>query len=158
MSREAQRKSENLITISKQEVHFALQSSYMRNRYPSTTFAYFVDLLGKKVQNPVVQRFQHMFPQYTLVPDPFDGSVSFIDSEGNTYSTVELVAMQLAETMKIASRFAEEPVTDAIITVPPYFNQVERSAMMRAADLAGINLISLMNDNTAGESAIIHLF
>ena len=44
---------------------------------------------------------------------------------------------------------SEQPVTDAVITVPPFFNQAERRAMVRAADLAGVKLLQLINENTA---------
>ena len=45
---------------------------------------------------------------------------------------------------------AEQPINEAVITVPPYFNQAERRAMSRAAELAGLRLLQLLNDNTAG--------
>lgn len=44
----------------------------------------------------------------------------------------------------------EQPITEAVITVPPYFNQAERRAMLRAADLAGLKVLQLINDNAAG--------
>ena len=45
---------------------------------------------------------------------------------------------------------AEQPINEAVITVPSYFNQAERRAMSRAADAAGLRVLQLMNDNTAG--------
>ena len=44
---------------------------------------------------------------------------------------------------------AGQPVSDAVITVPPYFNQAERRSMALAAEIAGLNLLQLINDNTA---------
>ncbi len=44
----------------------------------------------------------------------------------------------------------EQPISEAVITVPPFFNQAERRAMLRAADLAGLKVLQLMNDNAAG--------
>ena len=47
---------------------------------------------------------------------------------------------------------AEQPINEAVITVPSYFNQAERRAMSRAADAAGLRVLQLINDNTAGNA------
>ena len=46
---------------------------------------------------------------------------------------------------------AEQTVNEAVITVPPFFNQAERRAVMRAGELAGLKILQLMNANTAGQ-------
>lgn len=51
--------------------------------------------------------------------------------------------------------FIEQPVKDVVITVPAYFNQAERRAMVDAAEIAGVNLLQLMNDNTAGKDRFL---
>lgn len=45
---------------------------------------------------------------------------------------------------------AEQTINEAVITVPSYFNQAERRAMYRAAETAGLRILQLINDNTAG--------
>ena len=57
--------------------------------------------------------------------------------------------MILKKAREYASDFAEQPIDSAVITVPPYFSQVERRAVRRACELADIKLLQLMNDNTA---------
>jgi len=52
--------------------------------------------------------------------------------------------------LNFKTRIGQE-VRDAVITVPPFFNQAERRAMMEAAEIGGVDLIQLMNDNTAGK-------
>ena len=52
---------------------------------------------------------------------------------------------------------AEQSINEAVITVPSYFNQAERRAMSRAADSAGLRLLQLINDNTAGNENITFL-
>lgn len=59
--------------------------------------------------------------------------------------------MILEHAKHVAEKFAEQSINDAVITVPPYFNQAERRAMVRAGELAGLKILQLMNDNTAGE-------
>jgi len=70
------------------------------------------------------------------------------------YSAEELVAMILESAKVIASDFAEQPITEAVITVPVYFNQAERRAIMRAGELAGLKVLQLINDNTAGITGV----
>jgi len=53
-------------------------------RFPSNAYLYFLDLLGKKIDNPVVQLFQKRFPQYKLVADDERGTVLFQD-DGYVY-------------------------------------------------------------------------
>lgn len=57
--------------------------------------------------------------------------------------------MVLNKCKEYAQDFARQPVKEAIITVPPYFNQAERRSVLNAADLAGIKVLQLMNTNTA---------
>ena len=54
---------------------------------------------------------------------------------------------------------SEQPIKDAVVTVPPHFNQAERKAVKDAAQIAGLNLLQLMSDNAAGRpfTLIIYL-
>lgn len=47
------------------------------------------------------------------------------------------------------SAFAEQTIKDAVITVPAFFNQAERRAVLQAAQMAGLKVLQLINDNTA---------
>jgi len=44
----------------------------------------------------------------------------------------------------------EQPIKEAVITVPTFFNQAERRSVLRAGEMAGLKILQLMNDNTAG--------
>lgn len=57
--------------------------------------------------------------------------------------------MVLRKAREYATDFAEQSVDSAVVTVPPYFTQSERRAIKRACELANINVLQLMNDNTA---------
>lgn len=46
-------------------------------------------------------------------------------------------------------KFTEQPIKDAVITVPAFFNQAERRAVLHAAQMAGLKVLQLINDNTA---------
>uniref|UniRef100_A0A4W3J9M9 Hypoxia up-regulated protein 1 n=1 Tax=Callorhinchus milii TaxID=7868 RepID=A0A4W3J9M9_CALMI len=65
------------------------------------------------------------------------------------YSPEELVGMMLNYSRSLAQEFAEQPIKDLVITVPVYFNQAERRAVLQAAHIAGLKVLQLINDNTA---------
>uniref|UniRef100_A0A8C7CST2 Hypoxia up-regulated protein 1 n=1 Tax=Oncorhynchus kisutch TaxID=8019 RepID=A0A8C7CST2_ONCKI len=65
------------------------------------------------------------------------------------YSPEELLGMVLNYSRGLAQDFAEQPIKDAVITVPVFFNQAERRAVLQAAQMAGVKVLQLINDNTA---------
>ncbi|CAN7979873.1 unnamed protein product, partial [Ixodes pacificus] len=118
-------------------------------RFPEKSFSHFLDLLGKTRDNPVVKMFERRFPFYTLEADPQTGGVLFHHPEGMTFSPEELLGMILSYAKDLASTAAGQPIKDAVVTVPAYFNQAERRALARAVSLAGLKLLQLLGDNTA---------
>jgi hypoxia up-regulated 1 len=58
--------------------------------------------------------------------------------------------MILSKARDFSQDSSRQPVKEAVITVPPFFNQAERRAVINAAELAGIKVLQLMNTNTAG--------
>ena len=67
----------------------------------------------------------------------------------NEYSVVELMSMLLAKQREDAEAIAEEPIKDVVITVPPFWAQDERQALLDAAELAKMNVLGLLNENSA---------
>lgn len=59
--------------------------------------------------------------------------------------------MIIEKAQHIAEKFAEQTITEAVVTVPPFFTQAERRAMSRAVEMSGLKVLQLMNDNAAGE-------
>lgn len=72
---------------------------------------------------------------------------------GRIYSAEELSALILKKLKGDAERFLKEPVTDAVITVPAYFNDAERTATITAGQLAGLNVLQIINEPTAAAVA-----
>jgi hypoxia up-regulated 1 len=66
------------------------------------------------------------------------------------YSVEELVAMQLVNIKSQAEKMANEKVKDLVLTVPAFWNEQERKAIVNAADLAGMRVSSLIHDGLAG--------
>src|ERR1700682_2440743 len=69
------------------------------------------------------------------------------------YSAEELSALILKKLKADAEKFLGEPVTDAVITVPAYFNDAERTATITAGQLAGLNVLQIINEPTAAALA-----
>lgn len=72
---------------------------------------------------------------------------------GKIYSAEELSALILKKLKADAEKFLGESVTDAVITVPAYFNDAERTATITAGQLAGLNVLQIINEPTAGALA-----
>jgi len=72
---------------------------------------------------------------------------------GKIYSAEELSALILKKLKADAEKSLGEPVTDAVITVPAYFNDAERTATITAGQLAGLNVLQIINEPTAGALA-----
>ena len=72
---------------------------------------------------------------------------------GKIYSAEELSALILRKLKTDAEKFLKEPVTDAVITVPAYFNDAERTATITAGKLAGLNVLQIINEPTAAAVA-----
>ncbi|HEY4284608.1 MAG TPA: Hsp70 family protein [Chthoniobacterales bacterium] len=69
------------------------------------------------------------------------------------YSAEELSAVILMKLKKDAGKYLKEPVTDVVITVPAYFNDAERTATITAGQLAGLNVLQIVNEPTAAALA-----
>lgn len=114
-------------------------------RHPSKVFARARDLLAKPF--PYVQSFtESLFLPYDLVPDA-RGAAAVRADDGQLYSVEEIVAMVLHYAAGLADAHVGAPVRDAVVTVPPYFGQAERRALTQAAQLAGINVLALINEH-----------
>src|SRR5215813_9108510 len=72
---------------------------------------------------------------------------------GKVYSAEELSALILKKLKADAEKYLKQPVTDAVITVPAYFNDAERTATITAGQLAGLNVLQLVNEPTAAALA-----
>src|SRR5712692_4582447 len=73
--------------------------------------------------------------------------------DGKVYSAEELSALIIRKLKADAEKYLDQPVTDAVITVPAYFNDAERTATITAGQLAGLNVLQLINEPTAAALA-----
>ncbi|NWR67363.1 HYOU1 protein, partial [Bucorvus abyssinicus] len=147
--RESRRKTPVAVALKENERLFGDSALGMSIRTPKVAFRYFQDLLGKRMDNPHVALYQSRFPEHELVKDEKRQTVIFKLSQTTQYSPEEMLGMVLNYSRGLAEEFAEQPIKDAVITVPAYFNQAERRAVLHAAGMADLKVLQLINDNTA---------
>ncbi len=99
---------------------------------------------------PEVAEERNLVP-YKVVSGPND-AVKF-DIRGKLYSPEEISAMVLRKLADDASKYLGEKVTDAVVTVPAYFNDAQRQATKDAGKIAGLNVLRIINEPTAAALA-----
>ncbi|MGQ0600315.1 MAG: molecular chaperone DnaK [Anaerolineales bacterium] len=90
---------------------------------------------------------------YTVVAGPRGDAQVKISVNGKTYSPQEISAMVLAKLKADAEAYLGEPVTQAVITVPAYFNDAQRQATKDAGKIAGLDVLRIINEPTAAALA-----
>jgi molecular chaperone DnaK len=108
-------------------------------------------LIGSKFSSPEVQKDAKILP-YHIKEAAENGDVR-IDLRGKLHSPAEISSFILAHIKKYAEDYLGEPVTDAVITVPAYFNDSQRQATKDAGKIAGLNVLRIINEPTAASLA-----
>ncbi|MBW2733643.1 MAG: molecular chaperone DnaK [Deltaproteobacteria bacterium] len=117
---------------------------------PENTVMAVKRLIGRKHDDPQVSRMREFFP-YSIVPAD-NGDVR-IRVRGRDYSPPEISAFILAKMKEIAEAYFGEEVTDAVVTVPAYFDDAQRQATKDAGRIAGLNVLRIINEPTAAALA-----
>uniref|UniRef100_A0A671VA91 Hypoxia up-regulated protein 1 n=1 Tax=Sparus aurata TaxID=8175 RepID=A0A671VA91_SPAAU len=149
LNKESRRKTPTAVCLKENERLFGDSALGVSMKNPKTVYRRLQTLLGKKHNNLQVAHYQKHFPEHQLQEDPVRGTVYFKNSEEMQYTPEELLGMVLNYSCGLAQDFAEQPIKDAVITVPAFFNQAERRAVLQAAQMAGLKVLQLINDNTA---------
>ncbi|KAM7349563.1 hypoxia up-regulated Grp170 co-chaperone protein [Cochliomyia hominivorax] len=116
---------------------------------PKAAYSYLLDLLGKTIDNPIVDLYRKRFPYYDIIGDPERNTVIFKKSETEQFTVEELIAQILVKAKEFAQEATNQVITEAVLTVPVYFGQAEREALLTAAQLANIKVLQLINDYAA---------
>ncbi|OUM58710.1 hypothetical protein PIROE2DRAFT_52367 [Piromyces sp. E2] len=147
LNRESKRKTPSNICIRDGVRLYGNEANNLATRFPKFTFPSLKNLLGHKFEDEECEVYRKTFYN-DMIKDEERGTVAF-KYKDETYTVEELVSYQLAQAKEMADHMAGENVRDAVITVPRFFNHFERKAIIDAAELAGIRVISLLNEDTA---------
>jgi molecular chaperone DnaK len=107
-------------------------------------------LMGRKFDAPEVQKQIELAP-YRIVGAP--NGDAWVNAQESEFSPPEISAMVLAKMKEIAETFLGEPVTDAVVTVPAYFDDAQRQATKDAGKIAGLKVRRIINEPTAAALA-----
>lgn len=107
-------------------------------------------LIGRKYESPQVQKDKEILPYKIVKASNGD---AHIDLMGKSYSPAEISSHILVALRKAAEEYLGEKVTDAVITVPAYFDDSQRQATKDAGKIAGLNVRRIINEPTAASLA-----
>jgi molecular chaperone DnaK len=117
---------------------------------PHNTLFAIKRLIGRKFEDEVVQRDVKMVPYKIAKADNGD---AWIDVHGKKMAPPEISARVLMKMKKTAEDYLGEPVTEAVVTVPAYFNDSQRQATKDAGRIAGLDVKRIINEPTAAALA-----
>ncbi|XP_034462158.1 hypoxia up-regulated protein 1 isoform X3 [Hippoglossus hippoglossus] len=149
LNKESRRKTPIAVCLKENERLFGDNALGMSVKNPKTVYRHLQSLLGKKHENLQVALYQKRFPEHQMEVDPVRGTTYFKNSEEMQFNPEELLGMVLNYSRGLCQDYAEQPIKDAVITVPSFFNQAERRAVLQAAQMGGLKVLQIINDNTA---------
>ncbi|MBQ4130697.1 MAG: molecular chaperone DnaK [Alphaproteobacteria bacterium] len=117
---------------------------------PENTIYEIKRLMGLRFDSPAVKEIAARVPYKIVAGDNGD---AWVEMDGKKYAPSQISAMILAKLKKDAESYLGETVTDAVITVPAYFNDSQRQATKDAGRIAGLNVLRIVNEPTAAALA-----
>jgi molecular chaperone DnaK len=150
-SSEGERLVPSVVAVNKN--HERLVGRVARNQAvvnPQNTIFSIKRFMGRKYEDPEVQRTLPRVPYTALPAENGDVRVTLDEKE---YSPPEISAMILAKIKRDAEAYLGEPVNQAVITVPAYFNDAQRNATKDAGKIAGLEVLRIINEPTASSLA-----
>src|SRR5579871_5814930 len=117
---------------------------------PQNTLFAIKRLIGRKFDDEIVQRDIKMVPYKIVKAENGD---AWVEVQGKKMAPQEISARILMKMKKTAEDYLGEPVTEAVITVPAYFNDSQRQATKDAGRIAGLEVKRIINEPTAGALA-----
>ncbi len=148
---EGDRTTPSIIAFTKDEEVLVGQSAKRQAvTNPNNTLFAIKRLIGRKFKDDVVQRDIDMVPYRIIEADNGDAWVQVNDKK---MAPPEISARVLMKMKKTAEEFLGEPVTEAVVTVPAYFNDSQRQATKDAGKIAGLDVKRIINEPTAAALA-----
>jgi len=117
---------------------------------PTNTLFAIKRLIGRRFEDKVVQKDIEMVP-YTIAKA--DNGDAWVEVKGEKYAPPQISAEVLKKMKKTAEDFLGESVTEAVVTVPAYFNDAQRQATKDAGKIAGLDVKRIINEPTAAALA-----
>src|ERR1700746_1063486 len=117
---------------------------------PENTFFAIKRLIGRRFTDPMVSKDVDLVPYKIISGDNGD---AWVESQGKKYAPSQISAFILQKMKETAEAYLGETVTQAVITVPAYFNDSQRQATKDAGKIAGLEVLRIINEPTAASLA-----
>ncbi len=117
---------------------------------PERTFFAIKRLIGRPFDDPIVKKDMSLVP-YKIVRGP--NGDAWVEAGGKKYSPSQISAFILQKMKETAEAYLGQPVSQAVITVPAYFNDAQRQATKDAGKIAGLEVLRIINEPTAAALA-----
>jgi molecular chaperone DnaK len=117
---------------------------------PENTVFAIKRLIGRRYDDPITQKDKGMVP-YKIVAGP--NGDAWVEVKGKKYSPSQISAFILTKMKETAEAYLGSKVTEAVITVPAYFNDAQRQATKDAGKIAGLDVLRIINEPTAAALA-----
>ncbi|XP_010440120.1 PREDICTED: heat shock 70 kDa protein 17 [Camelina sativa] len=143
----SKRKSPGLVAFQSGDRLLGEEAAGITARYPNKVYSQLRDMVGKPFKH-VKDFIDSVYLPFDIVEDSRGAVGIKIDDGSTVYSVEELLAMILGYASNLAEFHAKIPVKDMVVCVPPYFGQAERRGLIQASQLAGVNVLSLVNEHS----------
>ncbi len=117
---------------------------------PERTFFAIKRLIGRTFDDPMTKKDMGLVP-YKIIRAP--NGDAWVEADGKKYSPSQISAFILQKMKETAEAYLGQPVTQAVITVPAYFNDAQRQATKDAGKIAGLEVLRIINEPTAAALA-----
>ncbi|MDG2034844.1 MAG: molecular chaperone DnaK [Rhodospirillales bacterium] len=117
---------------------------------PENTLSAIKRLIGRRYDDPLTEKDKSLVPFEIVSGDNGD---AWVEAEGNKYSPSQMSAFILQKMKETAEAYLGDSVTQAVITVPAYFNDSQRQATKDAGKIAGLEVLRIINEPTAAALA-----
>jgi molecular chaperone DnaK len=117
---------------------------------PTNTLFAIKRLIGRRYDDPMVEKDKGLVP-YKIIKGP--NGDAWVEAHGKQYSPAQVSAYILQKMKETAEAKLGETITEAVITVPAYFNDAQRQATKDAGKIAGLNVLRIINEPTAAALA-----
>jgi molecular chaperone DnaK len=117
---------------------------------PSRTFFAIKRLIGRTFDDPMTKKDMGLVPYHIIKGANGD---AWVEADGKQYSPSQISAFTLQKMKETAESYLGQPVTQAVITVPAYFNDAQRQATKDAGRIAGLEVLRIINEPTAAALA-----
>ncbi|KJE95164.1 hypoxia up-regulated protein [Capsaspora owczarzaki ATCC 30864] len=154
MNAQSQRKTTVAVSFRQGERLVGDPAFALTAKYPTHVYTHLQPLLGQLANSSSTELYRQRFPYHKIVANEqglavFKSPEQDADGKDIFYTVEELVGTLLEDAKNQAQVFSGDAIFNAVITVPAFFAQAERQAVLNAAQLVGLNVLQLMNENAA---------